>query len=57
MFEDAYKGVLAGKAAGMQVVMIPEDYVPDEMTKDADLLIRSLEDFRPEDFGLPPYPK
>lgn len=57
VFEDALNGVLAAKAAGMQVVMVPEDYVPTEMTKPATLAIKSLEDFKPEDFGLPPYPK
>lgn len=55
VFEDAPNGVRAANAANCQSVMVPEDYVPAEMRTEATLVIDSLEDFRPELFGLPPF--
>lgn len=54
VFEDSPSGVQAGIRAGMQVVMVP-DKVTDEDKEWATIVLKSLEEFRPEDFGLPPY--
>lgn len=54
-FEDAPNGVQAATSAGMQCVMVPEDYIPKELTTKATLVLESLLDFKPEEFGLPPY--
>ncbi|XP_018796392.1 PREDICTED: probable pseudouridine-5'-phosphatase isoform X1 [Bactrocera latifrons] len=56
VFEDAPNGVQAALSAGMQVVMVPDELVTEEMRKDATQVLKSLDDFRPEDFGLPPFP-
>ena len=55
VIEDAPNGVIAGIRAGMQVLMVPDPEVPEEFTKDATLVLKSLVDFNPEDFGLPGY--
>eukprot|EP00088_Acartia_fossae_P022475 TRINITY_DN23676_c0_g1_i1.p1 TRINITY_DN23676_c0_g1~~TRINITY_DN23676_c0_g1_i1.p1 ORF type:complete len:236 (+),score=35.16 TRINITY_DN23676_c0_g1_i1:97-804(+) len=51
-FEDSENGVEAALSAGLQVVMIPEHSIPDLPIP----TLKSLDDFRPEDYGLPPYP-
>uniref|UniRef100_H2ZB56 Pseudouridine 5'-phosphatase n=1 Tax=Ciona savignyi TaxID=51511 RepID=H2ZB56_CIOSA len=55
VFEDAPNGVVAGIEANMQVVMVPDQRVPKELTDKATLVLKSLEDFKPELFGLPPF--
>lgn len=55
MFEDAPNGTKAAKSAGMQVVMVPDSHVTEEQKKDATIVLKSLLDFKPEDFGLPPF--
>ncbi|KAJ1304759.1 hypothetical protein OPQ81_005897 [Rhizoctonia solani] len=60
VFEDATSGVIAGKRAGMNVVWVPDPNLSALTTAEelgADEMLRSLEDFVPESWGLPPYPK
>lgn len=53
VFEDSPNGVEAARSANMQVVMVPDDVVPDEKRAKATIVLKSLEDFQPELFGLP----
>lgn len=55
MFEDAPNGLAAGVAAGMQVVMVPDPRLDQKLTEGASQVIKSLEDFQPELYGLPGY--
>ncbi|XP_060877364.1 probable pseudouridine-5'-phosphatase [Metopolophium dirhodum] len=56
VFEDAPNGVTGARSAGMQAVMVPDKIIPMEKTTHATQVISSLLDFKPEDFGLPPFP-
>lgn len=55
VFEDAPNGVTGAKAAGMLCVMVPDPTVPKYRTEAADLVINSLEEFKPEHYGLPAF--
>ncbi|KAL7306398.1 hypothetical protein TKK_0001818 [Trichogramma kaykai] len=55
VFEDAPNGVQAGVSAGMQTVMVPDPNLPKEFTQKATIVLNSLEDFKPEQFGLPKF--
>jgi pseudouridine-5'-monophosphatase len=58
VFEDAIPGMQAGKRAGMSVVWVPDVSLLDveySGSEKADLVLKSVEDFAPEQWGLPPY--
>lgn len=55
VFEDAVNGVKAARAAGMQVVMVPDPRVDKSLTEDATVVLKSLEEFEPQLFDLPPF--
>lgn len=55
VFEDAPNGVTAGVSAGMQVVMVPDPHIEEAQRKHATVVLKSLEEFKPEQFGLPAF--
>ncbi|KAH8279906.1 hypothetical protein KR054_010417 [Drosophila jambulina] len=55
VFESSLLGMEAALAAGMQVVLVPDPLVSIRTTTAATLRLKSLEGFRPQYFGLPPF--
>ncbi|KAA8519873.1 hypothetical protein F0562_014206 [Nyssa sinensis] len=55
VIEDSLPGVMAGKAAGMEVVAVPSLPKQSHLYTSADEVIDSLLDLRPEKWGLPPF--
>nr|XP_017248341.1 PREDICTED: (DL)-glycerol-3-phosphatase 2 isoform X3 [Daucus carota subsp. sativus]XP_017248343.1 PREDICTED: (DL)-glycerol-3-phosphatase 2 isoform X3 [Daucus carota subsp. sativus] len=55
VFEDAPSGVLAAKNAGMSVVMVPDPRLDSSYLDTADKILKSLLEFQPADWGLPPF--
>ncbi len=52
VFEDAPNGVEAGKAAGMNVVMVPDKRTDLEKCVKADVILKTLEDLDLTEWGL-----
>lgn len=55
VFEDAPNGIRGAVTAGMQTVMVPAKEVTDELRKPATVVLNSLKEFKPEQFGLPAF--
>jgi HAD superfamily hydrolase (TIGR01509 family) len=55
VFEDAPAGIDAARAAGMSIVAIADPRLDGGDFSDADEVLHSLEDFRLEHWGLPPF--
>lgn len=56
VFEDAPNGAESGLAAGMKVVWVPDSRADRSPYKGrVDAIYDNLEQFKPEDFGLPAY--
>jgi pseudouridine-5'-monophosphatase len=57
VFEDAPAGVRAARAAGMFVIAVPDPNLDLQTLADSHGILRSLEQFDPAAWGLPPYPR
>ncbi|KRZ60866.1 Pseudouridine-5'-monophosphatase, partial [Trichinella nativa] len=55
VFEDSISGASSGLAAGMQVVLVPDESLDKSKYPKVTCSLKSLLDFKPECFGLPPY--
>ena len=54
VFEDAPSGVQAAKAAGMQVIAVPDPNMDRSAYAGADRILNQLTEFDPSFLGLPP---
>ena len=55
VFEDAVNGVEAAMKAHMRVVWVPMPELKDKIKVKPTVTLQSLEEFKPEMLGLPPY--
>jgi pseudouridine-5'-monophosphatase len=55
VFEDSLAGVSAARAAGMSVIAVPEASMDWQLYQDADQILRTLTEFQPEQWHLPPF--
>jgi len=55
VFEDSPNGVLAARAAGMGVILVPDERLDKTMYHGPTQALKSLLDFQPELYGFPPY--
>lgn len=55
VFEDSPNGAEAAKAAGMPCVLVPDPRIDPDATRAATVVLSSLKEFVPEDFGLRPF--
>ncbi len=55
VFEDSPVGVKAARAAGMAVIAVPDPHLEPDIFPEADCILRSLVEFDPAAWGLPPY--
>ena len=55
VFEDAPSGMNAARAANMSVVVVPEPEMDKTRYQDADEILESLQNFKPERWQLPSY--
>ena len=55
VFEDAPNGVKAAKAAGMGCIMVPDQRLDSSFYNGANSVLKTLEDFKPEEWGFPAY--
>ena len=55
VFEDSIAGIEAAIAAGMSVVAIPDPVFERQLFKNADLVLDSMTEFKPQDWSLPGY--
>ena len=55
MFEDSPAGISAAKQAGMSVVAVPDPQMDPALSQEADQILASLAEFRPEQWHLPEF--